>query len=94
MSKYSPTGPAHSAGPTPPHSVPFFLETHFRPFSALNFGSIFDVVLGSKMTHFWSPKWTQMSPKGDPQMYLHNDVSKSQFLIVFCSILDLVNRRK
>ena len=46
------------------------------------------------MGHFWTPKCAQMSPNGDPQMCLHNDVSKNQFLIIFCPIFDLVNTRK
>ena len=70
------------------------LDTHFRPFFDPNFGSIFDVVFGSKMGHFWNPKCAQMSPNGDPQMCLHNDVSKNQFWVMFCQILDFFNTRK
>ena len=83
-------GPAHSAGG-------FRFINFWHPFSFFfvpNFGSIFDVVVGSQMDHFWSPKCAQMSPNGDPQMCLHNDVSKNQFLVILWPIFDLVNTRK
>ena len=51
----------------PPGDSPYLpLNTHFRPFFIPNFGSIFDVVCGFKMDHFWNPKYAKMSPNGDP----------------------------
>ena len=90
MFKYSPLAlripPGGSGSPT--------LDTHFRPFFVSNFGSIFDVVFDSKMGHFWNPKYAQMSPNGDPQMCLHNDVSKNRFSVIICQIFDLFNTRR
>ena len=71
----------------------FALGTHFRSFFVSFFGSFFDVIFGSKMGHFWDPKCAQMSPNGAQQMCLHNDVSKNQFLVATCPILDLFNPR-
>ena len=71
----------------------FFGAPIFAHFFVSNFGSIFDVVFGSKMGHFWGPKCAQMSPNGAQQMCLHNDVSKNQFLVVACPILDPSNPR-
>ena len=46
------------------------------------------------MGHFGNPKYAQMSPNGDPQMCLHNDVSKNQFSVIICPIFDPFNTRR
>ena len=70
------------------------LDTHFRLFFVPNCGSIFDVVFGSKRGHFGTPKYLQMSPKGDPQMCLLNDVAKNRFWVSICLIFDPFNTRR
>ena len=44
--------------------------------------------------HFWYPKCAQMSPNGDPQMHLHNDVAKNRFWVSICLIFDPFNTRR
>ena len=84
-----PTGPAHAVGDV----VLTTLGPSFSSFFGLFFRLIFDLVFVSKLGHFWSPKCAKMPPNGRQQMCLHNDVSKSRFLVVICPILDPSNPR-